>query len=78
MKKQLNQYINNELLILKTVNGSISTSVGTVVRLRKNAMQIKYYSRVGEITDNIFQPIHEFIPYNSILKVSTGQKVLSR
>ena len=71
MKKELNNCINNELLILKSMNGKITVSVGKLVRLKKNYLQIDRGVKEKDI-------VSEYVPYSSILKVSTGQKVLTR
>ena len=75
MKEQLHNFINNELIIVKSINGKLSITVGTLVRLRKNAIQIQSEVKVGV---NEFSKVHEYVPYNSIEKISTGQKVLTR
>ena len=71
MKNKLQSCINNELLILQTINGKATVSVGTLVRLKKNYLQI---NRGVKGIDRE----SEYVPYSSILKVSTGQKVLTR
>ena len=71
MKNKLKSCINNELLILQTIKGKATISVGTLVRLKKNYLQINRGSKKQNLEC-------EYVPYNSIVKVSTGQKILSR
>ena len=77
MKTQLQESINNEVLVLKKENGKLSTSVGILVELYETAMQLKKANGVDKIK-RINQYIMEDIPYENVLKISTGQKVLTR
>lgn len=77
MKKELENCINSELIVAQITDGKIATTVGTLVKLRKDDLQLQTMGRLNKIKKKI-EYIDEFIPYEDILKVSTGQKVLSR
>jgi hypothetical protein len=77
MKKELEKFINSELIVAKLLDGKLTTTVGTLVRLGKDNIQVKKETGIDSVKRKM-NYIYEFIPYESVIKVSTGQKVLSR